>query len=159
RLPTFWKVFGSTVLSISAMVVVTAYQSLSSNAAEVRAEVAALNNEMHKEFTRLAEAQGELVKKDECDTRFRSVWADVKELQEDKKELIALKEQCAALAKMQKEGEEQRRQLTQELQSLREKRIQQQERRALAVEVAALRERLAALEGKQSAQPPAAPAS
>jgi hypothetical protein len=159
KLPTFWKVFGSTVLSISAMVVVTAYQSLSSDAAEVRGEVTALNNEMRKEFGRLSEAQGELVKQDEFDTKMKCTWTEVNDLQEDKKELVALKEHCAALAKMQKESQEGRRQLAQELQSLREKRIQQEERRALTAEVSALRERLAGLEGKQSAQPMATPAS
>jgi chromosome segregation ATPase len=151
RLPTFWKVFGSTVLSISAMVVVTAYQSLSSNAAEVRGDVAALNNEMRKEFGRLAESQGELVKKDECDSRLKSVWRDVGELKEDQKDVQALKERCAALRRMQQQSEQERRKLADELQALREQQVQQQERRALAVEVAALRERLAGLEGKQAA--------
>ena len=151
KLPTFWKVFGSTVLSISAMVVVTAYQSLSSNAAEVRGDVAALNNEMRKELGRLGESQGELVKKDECDSRLKSVWGDLSELKDDQKDIVALKERCAALVKMQQHSEQERRKLADELQALREQHAQQKERRALAAEVAALRERLASLEGKQAA--------
>lgn len=150
KLPTFWKLFGGTVLSIAAMVTLSAYQALSSNAAEVRSEVAALNNEMRKEFGHLAEGQAELVKKDECESRFKSVWRELAELKEDRKELIALKELVAALSKMQKESETERRRLAQELQSLKEKRIQQEERRALATELSALRERLAGLEGKQA---------
>jgi DNA repair exonuclease SbcCD ATPase subunit len=148
KLPTFWKVFGSTVLSISAMVVVTAYQSLSSNAAEVRADVAALSNEMHKELARLAESKGELVKKDECDSRLKSVWSDVRELQEDQKELQTLRERCAALVKLQQQSEQERRRLADEVQALREQQAMQQQRRALAAEVSALRERLAGLEGR-----------
>jgi chromosome segregation ATPase len=150
KLPTFWKVFGSTVLSISAMVVVTAYQSLSSSAAEVRGDVPALNNEMRKELGRLAESQGELVKKDECDSRLKSVWGDLAELKGDQKDIVALKERCAALVKMQQQSEQERRKLADELQALREQHVQQKERRALAAEVAALRERLAGLEGKQA---------
>jgi hypothetical protein len=158
KLPAFWKLFGGTVLSIAAMVVVTAYQSLSSNAAEVRSEAAALNNEVRKEMGRLSEAQGELVKKDECDSRFKSMWRDLAELQEDKKDLVRLKEQCEKLARMRDQGEEGRRQLARDLQTLREERIRQKERQALREELAALRERLAGLEGKKPAKT-AAPAA
>ena len=57
----------------------------------------AVLNEMRKEFGRLAESQGELVKKDECDSRLRSVWRDLGELKDDQKDVQALKERCAAL--------------------------------------------------------------
>jgi chromosome segregation ATPase len=156
KIPVFWKVFGSTLLSISAMVAVTAYQSLSSNLAEIRNEMASLNGEMRKEYTRLAEQQSELVKKDEAGSRIQTVWRNVNELKEDKKELVALKERCAALSEMHRAGEEERRKLAGELQSLREQRIQQEERRALTVELSVLRERLAGLEGKQGAATPTA---
>jgi hypothetical protein len=155
RIPVFWKVFGSTLLSIAAMVGVTAYQSLSSNLAEIRNEMSALNGEMRKEYTRLAEQQSELVKKEEDASRIQTIWRNVNELKEDKKDLIALKERCAALAEIHRAGQEERRKLAAELQSLREQRIQQEERRALTVELSALRERLAGLEGKQSATTPA----
>jgi hypothetical protein len=159
KLPAFWKLFGGTVLSIAAMVVVTAHQSLSSSIADVRSETSALNNEMRKEIGRLAESQGELVKKEECDSRFKSVWRDVAELREDKKELIRLKQQCDELTKMREKSEEGRRQLAQDLRSLREEQVRRRERQALAMELAALRERLAGLEGKKVTQAAEAPAS
>lgn len=152
KIPTIWKVFGSTILSITAMVTVSAYQAISSNAAEVRNEVSALNNEMRKEYARVAEHQGDLVKKDECDARVRGVWSSVKELQEDRKQLIALKEHCAKLAELNRQADDDRKKMADEVRSLREERIQAQERRALLAELAALRERLAGLEAKQQAK-------
>jgi chromosome segregation ATPase len=153
KLPMFWRVFGGTVLSIAAMVLITAYQSLSGGMADTRHEMAAMSNEMHKEVARLAEVQGQLVKKEESATGMQAIWSSLRELQEDRKELTTIKERCDKLMAFHRGGEEQRRVLADQLQGLREQRVQQEERRALAADLAALRERLAGLEGKAEAGP------
>jgi DNA repair ATPase RecN len=147
KMPLFWRVFGSTVLSIAAMVVVTAYQAFASNLAEVRNDIGQLNKEMRKDLDRLGEAQAELVKVEECDSRMQSVWQSLKELKEDRNELSSLRERCNALVERCKASEDDRRKLGVQMQELREQRIQAAERRTLAEELAALRERLAGLEG------------
>jgi chromosome segregation ATPase len=153
KMPLFWRVFGSTLLSIAALVVVTAYQSLSGNLADVRGEITHLNADLRKELGRMSEAQAELVKKDEAGARLQTVWGSIKELQEDRKELTALKERCRALVEMYKGSEAERQKLAGALQGLREQKAQEEERRALARELAGLRERLAGLEGRQRSKP------
>ncbi len=54
KLSLFWRVFGGTILSIGALVVISAYQALSSGIHELRTDLARAN-----------EARAELVKKDE----------------------------------------------------------------------------------------------
>lgn len=66
----FWRVFGGTILSISALVGVTLYNSVITNIAELRAAV-----------TKLHEEKAELLKKDEFSTRMNSNWERVQQLQ------------------------------------------------------------------------------
>jgi chromosome segregation ATPase len=148
KMPVFWRVFGSTVLSIGALVVMTAYQSLSGTTAELRNDIGHLNTEMRKELSRMSEAQAELVKKEEATGRLQTVWTSIKELQDDRKELTSLKERCKALVELYRSSEAERQKLAGQLQTLREQKIQEEERQALARELATLRERLAGLEGR-----------
>jgi hypothetical protein len=149
RLPLFWRVFGSTVLSITALVVLTAYQSLSGTIAELRSDVIHLEADLRKELGRMSEGQAELVKKEESSGRFQSVWRGIGELQGDRKELTALKERCRALVDAHRAAAAERRRLDQDVQAVREQKAQEEERRALARELAGLRERLAGLEVRQ----------
>ena len=79
KIPLFWRVFGGTVLSISALIIMTAYQSLSGNIADLGRQFDHLDTDMRKEMARLAELNGELVRKDECESRFRGVWTQLNE--------------------------------------------------------------------------------
>jgi chromosome segregation ATPase len=190
RISVFWRVFGGTILSISALIILSAYQSLANNIHEVRSDVG-----------RLREATGDYIKKDEYNNRFTTLWTSIRELQsvnasvtvltsklaaleqqaaaadrerrdtqsalavvsavkdrlgsleegrrvgeQDHKDLLAmgvalgaLKDRDAALEKHQKDAEAERRELTRELQLLRE--------------------RVAKLEGLQEAKPVVKPAS
>jgi chromosome segregation ATPase len=148
-MPVFWRVFGGTVLSIAALVVMTAYQSLTSTIAELRNELAHLNTDLHKELGRAGEAQGELVKKEEADSRLASVWRGIKEMQDERKELNALRERCQGLMDAFKSSEQERQRLAREVQGLRERQAADEERQALVTEVQKLRERLAGLEGQR----------
>src|SRR5439155_26275606 len=124
-------------------------QQFNSQLNELRNEYNHLNADLRKDFARLAEGQGELAKKDEVSTRLRSVWDSMKELQAERATLTAVKERCAILQDLYRAGVEERKELGQEMQKLREGRAGEEERRELVREVQRLRERLAALEGRQ----------
>jgi DNA repair exonuclease SbcCD ATPase subunit len=150
KMPVFWRVFGGTVLSIAALVMMTAYQSLNGGIADMRSDIGRLDAEMRKDVGRLNDTQGDLVKKEEMNSRLQLVWTSIRELQDDRKDLITLKERCQAVAGMVQEGQRQRDQLSQEIQRLREQQAADEERRALVKELGQLRERLAGLEAQKA---------
>jgi hypothetical protein len=147
RMPVVWRVFGSAVLSIVALVCLAAYQQLTGQVACLRHELSHLNKDLRKDLGRISESYGELVKKEECNTKVRGVWDAIKELRTDRSDLTTLKERCAVLLEVFKAGEAERQQLVKEIQALRESSASAQERRELVKEIHAIRERIAALEG------------
>jgi chromosome segregation ATPase len=147
----FWKIFGGTVLSITAMVVVTAYQGLNSTIGDLRTEVGHTSQEMRKELASVSEAQAGLVKKDDVTRGSQAVWAAITELRAERDNLATLKERCSTLKEQIKAGEAERRQLAADLQKLREQKAAADERQALVREVQALREKLAQLESARGA--------
>lgn len=70
KISVFWRVFGGTILSITALVVIQAYQSLNSNLHELRSDQ-----------NRLRELSADFVKKDEFGNRTTNMWNRVQELQ------------------------------------------------------------------------------
>src|SRR5579871_4092035 len=133
RLPVFWRVFGATLLSIAALVVITLCQHFTSSLNELRSDLSHLNEDLRKDMARLNEGQAHLVQKDEFSTRITSVWNSIKELQALGATVAALKEKTL----------------------VREEQLRQQdERQELVRELQRLRERLALLEGRQGAAPP-----
>ena len=149
KLPLFWRVFGGTVLSITALIIMTAYQGLSGGIADLGKQIDHLETDMRKEMSRLAELQGELVRKDECETRIRSVWTQLNEIKEDRKGIIESKERCENLLGQHRDAGKQRSKIQTDLQEVREHRAAFQQRAELRDEVARLRERLATVEGRQ----------
>ncbi len=147
----FWKIFGGTVLSITAMVVVTAYQGLNSTIGDLRTELGHSAKEMRKDLTAVSEAQGGLVKKDDMTRSSQSVWAAITELRAERDNLATLKERCSTLKEQIKAGEAERRQLAADLQKLREQKAAADERQSMVREVQALREKLAQLESARGA--------
>jgi chromosome segregation ATPase len=139
------------------MVCVTAYQGFSAQVKELRHDLGHLSEDLRKDMVRLAEAQADLVKKDQFANTMRAIWDGIKELRSNQTELTALKERCAGLAEACRAGEEQRRQLADEVQRLRERRAAQAERVELVEELQRLRERLAQMEGRQSTAANAGP--
>jgi myosin heavy subunit len=63
KVPILWRVLGGTILSIVALVVITAYQSLTG-----------LLRDMQGEISQLKESKADFVKKDEHATSRKSIW-------------------------------------------------------------------------------------
>jgi hypothetical protein len=143
RMPLFWRVFGGTILSILALAVITVCQYFNGVLGGLRGDMGRLNEDIRKEMShldtdlrkdlgRLNEAQGGVVKIEDFNSRLRSVWDSIKELQTLNVTVSALKERDM----------------------LREQHLREEnERRELVRELQLLRERLANLEGKQAAAP------
>ena len=149
KLPLFWRVFGGTVLSITALIIMTAYQGLSGGIADLGKQIDHLETDMRKEMSRLAELQGELVRKDECETRIRGVWTQLNEIKEDRKGIIEAKERCENLLGQHRDSVKQRSKIQTDLQEVREHRAAAQQRAELRDELTRLRERLATVEGRR----------
>ena len=140
RMPLFWRVFGGTILSILALAVITVCQYFNGVLGGLRGDMGRLNEEIRKEMThldtdlrkdlgRLNEAQGRVVKLEDFNSRLKSVWDSLKELQTLSATVSALKERDL----------------------LREQHLREEaERKELVRELQLLRERLATLEGKQA---------
>jgi hypothetical protein len=146
---TLWKVFGGTLLSIAALVAISLCQYFNGRLNALQADSSYQNTDLRKDLGRLCEAQTEFLKKDEFNTRLKSVWDGMKELQENAARLAVLKERATLTEQQLRAAEEERKALAIEVRQLREQRAADQERRELIRELQALRERLAALEGRK----------
>jgi chromosome segregation ATPase len=70
KMSLFWRVFGGTILSITALTILSAYQSLAGNIHEVRTDLG-----------RLRESSGDFIKKDEFNNRSTNMWNGLRDLQ------------------------------------------------------------------------------
>ncbi|HEY1381246.1 MAG TPA: hypothetical protein VGF55_30885 [Gemmataceae bacterium] len=70
RISVFWRVFGGTILSITALMVISAYQTLANGIHEVRTDLG-----------RLREATADFIKKDEFNSRTTKLWDGIREVQ------------------------------------------------------------------------------
>jgi chromosome segregation ATPase len=133
----FWSVSGGTVLSVAGFVAMIGYQQYSDSLAELR-----------NDLKRFNEARAELVTKDSLRERFNSMKEHIKELREAN--LNGLREsQTVNLANHARDT--QIGQLEKQVKSLED------DRKEMAQELQRLRERLAAVEGRQAAIPIPAP--
>jgi hypothetical protein len=110
RISLFWRIFGGTLLSIAALVVVTVYQQFSNSLFEMR-----------NDMIRLNESRADLIKKDEFNTRMSSVWSSMKDLQATTSAVSGMRERSALLEQQLKVAEDERKELTRQLQQLRER--------------------------------------
>jgi TolA-binding protein len=83
KMSLFWQVFGGTILSIVALVVLTAYNQLTSAQADLRRD--------------MNQVQVDQVKKDELNTRLTVVWNSIKGLQGTSTSLVSLNEHAKIL--------------------------------------------------------------
>jgi hypothetical protein len=146
---TFWKIFGGTLLSIATLVAITVCQYFNGRLNTLQADSSYQSTDLRKDLQRLAEAQAELLKKDEFNMRLKSVWDGMKELHDSAASVAALKERAALLEHQFRVAEDERKELLHEVARLREQHAADQERRELLRELQALRERLAAMEGRR----------
>lgn len=80
----FWRVFGGTILSISALVVMTLYNNLAGGISDLRADLA-------KE----RDARGDMVKKDDFNGRSSNIYERIRQLDGLKADIEGLKERTS----------------------------------------------------------------
>jgi methyl-accepting chemotaxis protein len=107
KMSLFWRVFGSTLLSIGALIVLTVYQQFSTNLNELRAGL-----------DHLAEVQADLVKKDDLNNRATGLWESIKEAGND---VSQLKTKAALLENQAQELEKERKELHDKVEQLSER--------------------------------------
>jgi hypothetical protein len=110
RMSLFWRVFGGTLLSIAALVVITLYQQFSSGLNELRGDIVRLN-----------EARGDLVKKDEFNSRMTTVWTGLNDAKSGGTGVAALREKQTLQDQQIKQLEDERKDLLRQVQELRER--------------------------------------
>src|SRR5437763_6822765 len=118
KISLFWRIFGGTILSIVALVIITAYQSISNSITDLRTSVSHLN-----------EAKADFVKKDENSASRTRTWDRMAEIQKEaasaaataQQGLTALQEKSVARDQQIKQMEEEHKELLKEVQSLRER--------------------------------------
>ena len=141
----FWRVFGGTIFSIVALVIITAYTQMTGNISDLRKE--------------LTQVQADLLKKDEFNTRLTSLWNSIKELQAANTTLAALNERFKHIDQQMnnqsQSRDDERKELLRKVSEQR--KTSEDERKELqrridevSQKVQSQAERLAALEGRQS---------
>jgi hypothetical protein len=153
KISLFWRVFGGTLLSIAALVAITAYQAQNNSI-----------NDLRNELARANEARAQLVKNDEFTSARTKIWDKFQEMQKDtvtlqqvKDHVGLLEEQLKAGAVIQKDLQSLQQTVSamQEKAVLRDQQFKQldDEKKDLVKELQALRERLAKLEAAKETQP------
>lgn len=110
KISIFWRVFGGTLLSISALAVLNAYQSLANNIHDVRSDVG-----------RLRENSGDFIKKDEFNNRTNTLWTSLRDAQAINASVSVLSNKQASLETQLAAAEQERREFCRELLQLRER--------------------------------------
>ncbi len=125
RVSLFWRIFGGTLLSITALGVLTAYQSVSSSISDLRTGLSHIN-----------ESKAEFIKKDEYAAMRQRTWDSLNELQ---KEIAAiatplnqLKDRIAQIEEQNKTSAGERREMH-EWQATIKERVLQLEQQLTAV--------------------------
>lgn len=106
KMSLFWRVFGGTILSICALVVITVYQQFNSAINDLRASI-----------TRINEVQADLVKKEDLSNRTTSIWSSLKEFSAT---VPVLKTSQTVLENRLQAAEQDRKELTREVQQLQQ---------------------------------------
>ena len=109
KISVFWRVFGGTLLSIAALVVMTVYQQFAASITELRNAV-----------TRVNETQADLAKKDELNSRTGKIWDTLSPITTA---LPAMKTRDDILDSQFKAAEEKRKELADKLQVLNERLV------------------------------------
>jgi hypothetical protein len=110
KISVFWRVFGGTILSITALSVISAYQSLANGIHEVRTDVG-----------HLREAGGDYIKKDEFNNRTTLIWNGIREAQGVAPTVTVLSNKESCLETQLAAAEHERKEMLHELLQLRER--------------------------------------
>jgi septal ring factor EnvC (AmiA/AmiB activator) len=109
KISVFWRVFGGTLLSIAALVVMTVYQQVNASITELRAAVARVN-----------ETHADLAKKEELNSRTSKIWDTLTKVTTD---LPAMKTHDDILDSQFKTAEQERKELCARIQVLNERLV------------------------------------
>ena len=104
KISIFWRVFGGTILSITALSVISAYQILTKNIDELRLQVG-----------NMRELSGDYIKKDEYNGRTTSLWTGIKEAQAVAPTVTVLNNKAMALENQLVAADHERKELCREL--------------------------------------------
>ncbi len=124
KISVFWRVFGGTILSITALVAIQAYQAQASNIHDIRADQ-----------NRLREVASDFVKKDELTSRTSTLWNRVQELQNLNANVTVVGTKLATIEAQANNADRERRDMQtaiMQLTGLREKMGQVDENKKLA---------------------------
>jgi hypothetical protein len=110
KISVFWRVFGGTILSITALAVISAYQSLANGIHEVRTDVG-----------HLRETGGKYIEKDEFNNRTTLIWNSIREAQAVAPTVTVLTNKESCLETQLAAAEHERKELLRELLQLRER--------------------------------------
>lgn len=141
----FWRVFGGTIFSIVALVIITAYTTMTGNLSDLRKD--------------LTQVQADQLKKDDFKNSLSVLWSTIKELQTAGSTQAALNEHFKLtdeqMDKQAQSREEQRKEFQRKAEE--ERKANQDERKELqrridelCQKVQSQAERIAMLEGRQS---------
>ena len=83
KIPLFWQIFGGTIVSVVALMIITAFSQLNSNATDLRRDVNQL--------------QAEQVRKDELNVRLNALWKSINDLQATTASRASLEESTGVL--------------------------------------------------------------
>jgi uncharacterized protein (DUF3084 family) len=106
RVSLFWRIFGGTILSITALVIITVCQSVYSTIHDIQRDIARLN-----------ESKAEFVRADEYSATRTKTWERMQDIQKDvsaaatpinqiKDRMTAIEDQCKALTSDRKDAQE-----------------------------------------------------
>ena len=110
KISMFWRVFGGTILSITALSVISAYQSLANGIHEVRTDVG-----------HLRETGGKYIEKDEFNSRTTLIWNGIREAQSVSPSVTVLTNKTASLEAQLTSAENERKEMLREVLHLRER--------------------------------------
>lgn len=148
-----WRVSGGVLLLAATLVCVAVHQSMDRQIDQLRKQLAELNQELRRDLGRLSESHGSMIRKEDHNTKLRTVWDKLREIGGDHTALARVHERCAVLQEMYRGNEEDRKQMSEEIRKLREGQSADTDRQALLREIRALRERIAQLESKPTVVP------
>ena len=141
----FWRLFGGTIFSIVALVIITAYTTMTGNLSDLRKD--------------LTQVQADQLKKDDFKNSLSTLWSTIKELQSAGSTQAALNERFKLadeqMDKQAQSREEQRKEFQRKAEEQRkagedERKELQRKIDELCQKVQSQAERLAMLEGRQS---------
>jgi hypothetical protein len=110
KISVFWRVFGGTILSITALMIINAYQSLDKNIHEVRTDL-----------SKWRETSGEFIRKDEYNSRTTKMWDGIRESQAVDPKVTVLATRVSAQEAQLATADHERKEMLRELLQLRER--------------------------------------